>query len=65
MKTYEFGNNKYTFSKGEEDLLKNESLKDLVTDYFDVYDYILGDLPADTSILKYFDLTLIPDKELS
>ena len=28
----------------------------------DVYDYILGDLPADTSILKYFDLTLIPDK---
>ena len=28
----------------------------------DVYDYIIGDLPADTSILKYFDLTLIPNK---
>ena len=28
----------------------------------DVYDYILGDLPCDTSILKYFDLTLIPNK---
>jgi len=28
----------------------------------DVYNYILGDLPGDTSILKYFDLTLIKGK---
>ncbi len=28
----------------------------------DVYDYILGDLPGDTSVFKYFDLTLIPNK---
>ena len=40
MKIYELGNNKYTFSKGEEDLLKNETLSSLVTDYFDDYDYI-------------------------
>lgn len=26
------------------------------------YNYILGDLPNDTSVLKYFDLTLIEDK---
>ena len=26
------------------------------------YNYILGFLPQDTSVLKYFDLTLIPDK---
>lgn len=28
----------------------------------DVYNYIIGDLPGDTSILKYFDLTLIKGK---
>jgi len=28
----------------------------------DVYNYVLGDLPGDTSILKYFDLTLIKGK---
>ena len=27
-----------------------------------VYNYIIGDLPYDTSILKYFDLSLIKDK---
>ncbi len=27
-----------------------------------IYNYILGFLPQDTSVLKYFDLTLIPDK---
>ena len=54
MKTYEFGNNKYTFSKGEEDLLKNESLKDLVTDYFDVYDYIFVDEAYNKLRLKGF-----------
>lgn len=27
-----------------------------------VYNYIIGDLPNDTSILKYFDLSLIKDK---
>lgn len=37
---------------------------DYVTLYkFDgVYNYIMGELPSDTSILKYFDLTLIEDK---
>ena len=28
----------------------------------DFYEYILGDLPVDSSILKYFDLSLIEDK---
>ena len=28
----------------------------------DMYNYIIGDLPNDTSILKYFDLSLIKDK---
>ena len=28
----------------------------------DYYEYILGDLPVDSSILKYFDLSLIEDK---
>ena len=27
-----------------------------------IYNYILGFLPQDTSVLKYYDLTLIPDK---
>ncbi len=27
-----------------------------------VYNYILGHLPHDSSVLKYFDLTIIPDK---
>ncbi len=26
------------------------------------YNYVIGDLPYDTSVLKFFDLTLIPDK---
>ena len=54
MKTYEFGNNKYTFSKGEEALLKNEDLSSLVTDYFDDYDYIFIDEAYNKLRLKGF-----------
>ena len=54
MKTYEFNNNSYTFSKGDEDLLKNEDLKELVTDYFEDFDYIFIDEAYNKLRLKGF-----------
>ena len=54
VKTYEFGNNKYTYSKGDEELLKIDTLTDLVTDYFDVFDYIFVDEAQNKLRLKGF-----------
>lgn len=54
MKTYEFNDNKYTFSKGDEELLKSEELKELVTDYFEDFDYIFIDEAYNKLRLKGF-----------
>lgn len=52
MKTIEILDKKYEIIKNEKDCLNIEELKDKITDYFDDYDYILGDYAYDKVRLK-------------
>ncbi len=53
MKIYEF-NNKYELEKDYKDGFDYEATKELMTDYFDSYDYILGDWSYGKLRLKGF-----------
>lgn len=53
-KEYELNNTKYIIEKGEEDLFDYEQIKELVTDYFNVYDYIFIDQAYNKLRLKGF-----------
>ena len=53
MKIYEF-NNKYELEKNYKDGFDYECVKELMTEYFDNYDYILGDWSYGKLRLKGF-----------
>ena len=51
---YEFNGNKYIIDKGDKDAFDYEVVKELFTDYFDLYDYVLGDIAYNKLRLKGF-----------
>ena len=53
-KEYEFNNQKYIIEKDEHNIFNYEEVKDLVTDYFAIYDYIFGDVTYNKLRLKGF-----------
>lgn len=53
MKIYKFNNN-YTLEKDYKNGFDYETTKELITDYFDDYDYILGDWSYGKLRLKGF-----------
>lgn len=53
MKIYEF-NNKYELEKNYKDGFDYEATKEILTEYFDDYDYILGDWSYGKLRLKGF-----------
>lgn len=56
MKEYKFNNLVYKVEKGDDSLLSNEELDELVTDYFKDYDYIFIDEAYNKLRLKgYYD----------
>ena len=56
MKTIELQNNKYELIRNDKDCFNYEDIKEKVTDYFEDYDYILGDFSYDKVRLKgYYD----------
>lgn len=58
MKTIELQNNKYELIRNDKDCFNYEDIKEKVTDYFEDYDYILGDFSYDKVRLKgYYDST--------
>lgn len=54
MKQYEIGKNKYEIIKDYKNGFEYEPIKEIYTDYFDVYDYILGDWSYGKLRLKGF-----------
>ena len=54
MKLYKFNDIEYTFLKGDESIFEYESLKELVTDYFEDFDYIFVDESYNKLRLKGF-----------
>ena len=54
MKKYIFNDLEYTLEKGDESILNYEVLKELVTDYFNNYDYIFVDESYNKLRLKGF-----------
>ena len=54
MKTYEF-NNKYEIVKNYKDGFDYDAVKEVWTDYFDNYDYVLGDWSYGKLRLKGFN----------
>ncbi|MDO4995593.1 MAG: DUF1027 domain-containing protein [Bacilli bacterium] len=58
MKTIELQNNKYELIRNDKDCFNYEDIKEKVTDYFEDYDYILGDFSYDKVRLKgYYEST--------
>lgn len=58
MKTIELQNNKYELIRNDKDCFNYEEIKEKITDYFEDYDYILGDFSYDKVRLKgYYDST--------
>lgn len=56
MKTIELQNNKYELIRNDKDCFNYEDIKEKVTDYFEDYDYILGDFSYEKVRLKgYYD----------
>lgn len=56
MKTIELQNNKYEIIRNDKDCFNYEEIKEKVTEYFEDYDYILGDFSYDKVRLKgYYD----------
>ncbi len=53
-KEYEFGNNKYIVEKDDNNAFDYSVVKELFTDYFDVFDYVLGDIAYNKLRLKGF-----------
>ena len=53
-KEYVFNDNKYIVSKDENNVFDYETVKELFTDYFDTYDYVLGDIAYNKLRLKGF-----------
>ena len=53
-KNIEFNNNKYELVKDEDNCFDQEMVTEKVTDYFDDYDYILGDFAYGKVRLKGF-----------
>ena len=51
---YEFNNSKYIIDKGDKDSFDYEVVKDLFTEYFNDYDYVLGDIAYNKLRLKGF-----------
>ena len=51
---YELNNNKYILDKGDKDSFDYEVVKELFTEYFDDYDYVLGDIAYNKLRLKGF-----------
>lgn len=51
---YEFNNNKYIIEKDEYKIFDYETVKELFTDYFDCFDYVLGDIAYNKLRLKGF-----------
>lgn len=54
MKLYKFNDIEYTFLKGDESIFNYDSLKELVTDYFEDFDYIFVDESYNKLRLKGF-----------
>ena len=53
-KEYEFNQKKYILDKDDHSIFDYIMVKELFTDYFDDYDYILGDLSYNKLRLKGF-----------
>jgi len=53
-KEYEFNGNKYIVEKDEHSVFDYNVVKELFTDYFDCFDYILGDISYNKLRLKGF-----------
>ena len=53
-KEYELNNNLYIIEKGDSDAFDYDVVKELFTDYFDIYDYVLGDIAYNKLRLKGF-----------
>lgn len=51
---YEFNGNKYILEKDDSSCFDVESVKELITDYFNNYDYIFGDITYGKTRLKGF-----------
>lgn len=54
MKEYIFNENKYKIEKSNGDIFDYELVKELVTEYFDIYDYIFVDQAYSKLRLKGF-----------
>lgn len=58
MKTIELLGNKYELIRNDKDCFDYEDIKERATEYFEDYDYILGDFSYDKVRLKgYYDFT--------
>ena len=53
-KTYEFEGQKYIVDKDQNNIFDYEVVKELFTDYFKDYDYVLGDISYNKLRLKGF-----------
>lgn len=54
QKEYEFNNKKYILDKDEYKVFDYEIVKELFTDFFNDYDYVLGDITYNKVRLKGF-----------
>lgn len=54
MKMIEINNVKYEIIRNDENCLNKEDLTEKITEYFDSYDYIMGDFAYDKVRLKGF-----------
>ena len=54
LKEYEFNNKKYIIEKDDNKIFDYETMKDLITSYFDDYDYIFVDVAYNKLRLKGF-----------
>ena len=55
MKEYTINNIKYKFEKGNEEIINVEELNEMVTEYFEDFDYIFGDISYNKLRLKGFN----------
>ncbi len=55
MKEIQINNNRYIVKKNEKDALDNAELEEKITDYYDSFDYIVGDWAYGKLRLKGFN----------
>ncbi len=55
MEKIKINNQEYEVVKNERDAINIEELKELITDYFDNFDYIVGDIAYNKTRLKGFN----------